>query len=77
MNNPIIKKSELVIDVLQYAHDHGLDIQNKTDVFKILDILDPNHTQDADEFIELLKTSDIFINMTAKAKELKKTDLLN
>ncbi|MDD2224734.1 MAG: hypothetical protein PHP97_01050 [Candidatus Shapirobacteria bacterium] len=77
MNNPIVKKSELVIDALQYAHDHGLDVQNEKDVYKILTVLDPNHTQNAAEFIELLKTSNIFMNMTAKAKEPKKTNLLN
>ena len=77
MKDPVTQKSELVIDALQYAYDHELDVQNEADVCKILAVLDPNHTQDVAEFIELLKTSDVFMNMTAKAKEPKKTDLLN
>lgn len=77
MKDPVIQKSEFVIDALQYAHNHGLDVQNEADICKILAVLDPNHTQDVAEFIELLKTSDVFMDMTAKAKESKKTDLLN
>ena len=77
MKDPVTQKSELVIDALQYAHDNGLDVQNEADVCKILAVLDSNHTQDVAEFIELLKTSDIFMNMIAKAKEPKKTDLFN
>ena len=69
MDDTVIKKSELVIDALQYAQDHGLDVQNEVDVRKILEVLDPNHTQNVIEFIELIKTSDVFMNM--KAKELK------
>ena len=40
MNDTVANKSELVIDALQYAHDHNLDINNKDDVRKILEILD-------------------------------------
>lgn len=69
------KKSELVIDALQYAHDHHLDINNIGDVQKILDVLDPNHKVDADQFAELLKTSETF--MTMKASNLKSEDLPN
>jgi hypothetical protein len=77
MDNTVIKKSELVIDALQYAHDHGLDIQSETDIRKILDILDPNHTQDVSEFIELLKTSDTFMGMKAKEIKSKEPELSN
>jgi len=73
MKDPVTQKSELVIDALQYAHEHGLDVQNEADVRKILDVLDSNHTQDVAEFIELIKTSDVFMNM--KAKEIKSKGL--
>jgi len=77
MKDPVIQKSELVIDALQYAHDHGLDVQNEADVRKILDVLDPNHTQDVAEFIELLKTSDVFMDMKAKEIKSKESQLPN
>jgi len=69
MNDTVINKSELVIDALQYAHDHNLDIANKDDVRKILEVLDPEHKEDLDTFAELLKTSDVFMNMQADAKK--------
>lgn len=77
MNDPVVKKSELVIDALQYAHDHGLNVQNEADVRKILGVLDPNHTQDVAEFIELIKTSDVFMGMKAKEIKSKEPQLPN
>ena len=77
MKDPVAQKSELVIDALQYAHDHNLDINNKDDVQKILDVLDPEHKEDVHAFVEILKTSDTFIVMDARGKKSKKTDLLN
>lgn len=77
MKDPVTQKSELIIDALQYAHDHGLDVQNEADVCKILAVLDPNHTQDTAEFVELLKTSDVFMDMKAKEKKTKKPQLPN
>lgn len=74
MNDTVAKKSELVIDALQYAHDHNLDISNMGDVQKILDALDPEHKENATEFSELLKTSDAFMGM--KARDLKTQDKL-
>ena len=74
MNDTVVKKSELVIDALQYAHDHNLDINNMGDVQKILDVLDPEHKENAMEFAELLKTSDTFMGM--KARNLKPEDKL-
>jgi hypothetical protein len=72
MDDLITNKSELIIDALQYAHDNDLDVSNKNDVLKILDVLDPDHTEDADEFMRLLNTSDMFMNITAKENEDKK-----
>lgn len=77
MKDPVTQKSELVIEALQYAHDHQLDITNKDDVQKILTILDPERKENIDTFAELLKTSDMFIEMTAKKKEPGKSDLPN
>lgn len=74
MNDTVTKKSELVIDALQYAHDHNLDIDNIDDVKKILEVLDPEHKENVAEFAELLTTSDTFMGM--KARDLKAEDKL-
>ena len=74
MNDTVAKKSELVVDALQYAHDHDLDINNLDDVQKILDALDPEHKENVAEFAELLKTSDTFMGM--KAHDLKSENKL-
>lgn len=63
------KISELVIDALQYAHDHDLDINKMDDVQKILDVLDPDHKEDVAKFVELLKTSETFMNMKSVEKK--------
>lgn len=74
MKDPVVQKSELVIDALQYAHDHHLDINNVGDVQKILDVLDPDHKENVAEFSELLQTSDTF--MSIKSQNLKSEDKL-
>ena len=76
-DNHVKEKSELVVDAIQYAHDHNLDINKKEDVISILDALNPNHTENIDEFAELLKNADAFMEMTAKDKEPKKENLPN
>lgn len=77
MNDTVVNKSELVIDALQYAHDNNLDINNKDDVRKILEVLDPEHKENIDEFMELLKTSDVFMGMKAKEIKTKEPQLPN
>lgn len=77
MKDPVVKKSEMVIDALQYAHDHKLDINNMSDVQKILDVLDPEHKENVAEFAELLKTSDTFMGMKANEIEDKNDKLPN
>lgn len=77
MDDQKVKKSELVIDALTYAHEHNLDINKREDVEKILEVLDPEHKEDMNEFSELLKDSEAFMDMTAKEKEPEKTDLPN
>lgn len=71
MNDTAAKKSELVVDALQYAHDHGLDINKLEDVQKILDEVDPSHEEDPEKFMELLKTSETFMNMNVRSKSDK------
>lgn len=77
MKDPNVEKFELAIDALEYAKEHNLDINNRDDVEKILEVLDPEHTEDVDEFVELLKNSEAFMKITAKEKEPKKTNLPN
>lgn len=74
MNDTVRNKSELVIDALQYAHDHNLDINDIDDVKKILDVIDPEHKEIVTEFAELLKTSDTFFEMKAAQKSKKLTN---
>ena len=74
MNDTVAQKSELVIDALQYAHDHNLNINSISDVQKILDVLDPEHKENVAEFAETLETSDTFMGM--KARDLKAEDKL-
>ncbi len=75
--DPVIGKLELVIDSLQYAHDHNLDINKNEDVIKILEATDPEHKENIDEFTMLLKNAEAFMEMTAREKEDKKTNLPN
>ncbi len=75
-NDVAVEKTELVISVLHYAHEHNLDINKREDVEEILEVLDPKHTEDIDKFVELLKNADAFMEMTAREKS-KKTDLVN
>lgn len=77
MKDPVVQKSELVIDALQYAHDNKLDINNKVDVQKILEVLDPEHKEDVDAFMEILKTSDTFMGMDAREIKSKEPQLPN
>ena len=77
MKDPVEEKSELVIDVLRYAHEHKLDIGNRNDVKEMLEVLNPDHSEDVDEFMELLKRADTFMDMTAKEKEPEKTNQPN
>ncbi len=77
VKDPVVEKSELVIGALHYAQEHNLDVSNKDDVQKILEALDPEHAQDIDEFVELLKNGDLFMEITARAKGSKKKDLPN
>ncbi len=70
MNDPVVQKTELVIDALQYAHDHNLDINIKDNVKKILEVIDPEHSTDEDteEFIKLLQATNALIESDVKRR---------
>lgn len=79
MKDKAVEKTELVINALEYAHEHKLDISNKDSVRKILEVLDPTQSteEDVEEFIKLLQDTDTFMEMTASRKNAKKTTLPN
>lgn len=60
---PAIKKTELVITALDYAHKHNLDIKRKDDVEKIIKAIDPMNINedDVEELMKLLQNADQFI----------------
>ncbi|NTU46762.1 hypothetical protein HGA88_03985 [Candidatus Roizmanbacteria bacterium] len=60
MNNDdqAVKKAELVMSALTYAHDHNLDIKNEEHVRTILKEIDLEHyINDVSEFMTLLQSS--------------------
>ncbi len=61
--DPAIEKTELVINALSYAHEHNLNIQNKDDVKKILEVIDPEHSSEveAEAFMKLLQAANDLI----------------
>lgn len=62
IKDPTVEKTELVIEALSYAHDHNLDIKNKSDVEIILKAIDlKNVISDVDEFMKLLLAGTNFI----------------
>ena len=68
--DPTIKKTEQIIDALSYAHEHNLDIQNKDDVKKILEVIDPEHSgeEDAEKFMKLLQAANSLIEKDVKRR---------
>ena len=58
-NDQVLKKTELVIDALSYAHKNGLDISNEADVSEILKAVDPENADGTDilEFMGLLQAT--------------------
>lgn len=74
MKDTAIEKTELVMNALNYAYKHNLNIDNSNDVKKILEAVQIE-SEDIDEFKYLLQNADTFIEMMAVEKEAKKTDL--
>jgi hypothetical protein len=58
---------------LDYAKEHNLDINNREDIKKILEILDPEHMseKEIEEFMYQLKNATIFLNITGAKNEQK------
>lgn len=71
--DPVVQKTELVIEALHYAHTNNLDINNNEDVKKILSALDPEHSseEDVNEFVKLLQAAD---NLIEKDVERRQTN---
>ena len=77
MSDIPLKQSEVILDALQYAHDHDLDIHIKEDVEKILTAIDPNHIQNIDEFTQQLSSADDFLDLIARESKDNKVELPN
>lgn len=79
MTDSTIEKTELVINALDYANKHDLNINNKEDVRKIAEAIDPEHVsnEDIEELMKLLQATDTFMDMEAAKKETEKTNLPN
>ncbi len=60
----------------QYV-ENNLDINNSDDVAKILDANDPEHKENMDQFVMLLKNAEAFMEMTSREKADNNTDLPN
>mgnify|MGYP001592566436 CR=1 FL=1 len=74
-----IKKTELIINALTYARKHKLDIANKDDVKKLLEIFDPEHTstEKVEQFMSNLQDAYTFMEMTARKRDSNKEKLPN
>ncbi len=70
-NDQVIKKTELVIDALSYAHKNQLDINNEDDVKVILKAVDPEQADNTDvvEFMGLLKAANTLMKEDAKRRK--------
>lgn len=79
MQNKAIKKTELVIKALEYAHKHELDINDRNHVKKILESISYGaiNNEDVEEFMKLLQHADTFMEMTASKKRAEEKKLSN
>lgn len=66
MDLPHEDKSELYMKAMDYAKENNLDINNREDVKKIVEVLDPLHSseKEIDEFMYQLNNAAIFLNVT-------------
>lgn len=78
-NDKEIEKTELVINALDYAQKHNLDIKSKDDVKKILEAIDPEHANDeeVEEFMKILDSTDTFLEISALKKNVDESKLPN
>lgn len=72
------EKTALVINALDYARTHNLEINNRQDVKKILEALDPLHTseKEIEEFMKFLQDTNTLMEKIDKNKT-EKTNLAN
>ncbi len=81
MNNKdkAVEKTELVINAIDYAYTHNLNISNKEDVKKILEVFVPERISEEEvkEFMDLLEHADAFMEVTASRKDKEKIELPN
>ncbi len=70
-NDQVIKKTELVIDALSYAHKNELDINNEADVKEILKAVDPENANETDilEFMGLLQATNNLMQADAEQRK--------
>ena len=70
-NDQVIKKTELVIDALSYAHKNELDINSEADVKEILKAVDPKNADETDilEFMSLLQATNNLMQADAEQRK--------
>jgi hypothetical protein len=70
-NDQVLKKTELVIDALSYAHKNELDINNESDVREILKAVDPENADQTDvlEFMSLLQATNNLMQADAERRK--------
>lgn len=70
-NDQVLKKTELVIDALSYAHKNELDINNESDVREILKAVDPENADQTDilEFMSLLQATNNLMQADAEQRK--------
>jgi hypothetical protein len=70
-NDQVLKKTELVIDALSYAHKNELDINNESDVKEILKAVDPEDADNTDvvEFMSLLQATNNLMQANAEQRK--------
>ena len=66
-----LKTTKIIIEALTYAQSHNLDINNESDVEKILDAVDKERlfVGDMMEFMNLLHSADTLIEEDAKRRK--------
>ncbi len=78
-NDTSVETTELVLKVLDYAHEQKLDINSVDDVTKILQALNSTINTEAEirEFMVLLKVTDKYFDINAPKKISDKQKLSN
>lgn len=71
-NDPVIKKTELVVEALSYAKAHSLDIRNSADVKRTIEVIDPEHSgeEEVAEFMKLLQAANSLIEKDAERRRI-------